>query len=397
MPVIKTLLILFMLLCNTFTGGAQNVSTTNQYAETDQIALKIPAAQAKSAEGIARYINSTFNKEEDKLRAAFIWVAANIDYDIDNIFAIDPNENAENRIAKTFALKKGVCIDYATIFHDICALCGIKVYVVSGYNQNKGITNYLSHAWCIVPVNGRWYGFDPTWGAGYIKDKKFVRHLDNEYYKTPPEQLVKSHMPFDPMWQCLNYIVTNAEFYDSKTEPNTSKPFFAYSDSIKVWDGQTETERYTAMARRIEGNGVKNSMIYDRLFHVKSKLKYMHDTMENNLYNAAALEYTEGVNNYNVFINYRNHQFNPIKPDAQLQGMIDKPNRNLKNARTTLTLIQEPVTATKALIATLVKSIDQIQQLVDDQATFLTKYLAKNKLGRKMMFTNLPSDDTRKL
>lgn len=39
-------------------------------------------------------------------------------------------------------------------------------------------------------------------------------------------------MPFDYLWQFLNYPVTNQEFYEGKMSQNKSKRYFNYKDSL---------------------------------------------------------------------------------------------------------------------------------------------------------------------
>ena len=355
----------------------------SKYASIDKIALQIPDSQSHSVAGVAGYINEHFTNEDGKVRAVFIWVASAFQYDVDNMFAINFYEKTEERIRKTFATRKGICADYAAIFSSICDQCGIRSFVISGYTKQNGMASYLPHAWCIAFVSNDWFVFDPTWGSGYVADNKFVGRINDFYFKARPVDLISSHIPFDPLWECLNYTVTNADFYSGKTTPDPSKPFFSYKDSIEVWVKQSPFEQFTSAARRIEQNGMKNSLVYDRLVHVKREI----EIYKNNIYNDATVDYTNSVNRYNEYIQYYNHQFKPLKTDPEIKEMLTVADSNLAKAKEKLATIKEPSPDLVTLMANFLKTIGELQVHIDEQKDFLNRYFSKGKLGRKSMFT----------
>ena len=64
--------------------------------------------------------------------------------------------------AQSFAMRRGVCQDYAHIFTSLCRKIGIAARYVCGTSTGEGAT----HAWVEVYVpsegGGRWVGIDPT-------------------------------------------------------------------------------------------------------------------------------------------------------------------------------------------------------------------------------------------
>ena len=138
----------------------------NIYQQTDKLALQIPDSLAQSTAGIAGYINSNFNNSTDKSRAAFIWIAKNIQYDVENMFALNFAQNTAEIVEKVLKTRKGICRHYAELFNDIARQTGIKTYVISGYTRQQGYVDYLPHAWCAGLIDSAWYLFDPTWGSG---------------------------------------------------------------------------------------------------------------------------------------------------------------------------------------------------------------------------------------
>ena len=381
----KQLTISIILILITSVLSAQKI-IVNEYLSIDKKAIKIPDSITITTKGIAGYINTNFKTDKEKVRAIFIWVASSIEYDIANIYAINFYETKENKINKALKTKKGICENYAALFTDIATGCGITSYIIEGYTKQNGFTDYIPHAWCAAYVDSAWYMFDPTWGSGYLNGGKFYKKINNEYFKTLPSTLIKSHIPFDYLWQFLNYPVTNQEFYEGRITANKAKPFFNYVDSIRLYESKNHIEQLISAAYRIEKNGLKNAMIFDRLQHIKVELENDRVNTSTNLYNVAIVYYNESIRNINNFIQYRNKQFNPLKSDADIQQMIDLGVKNIEDAKAKLTAINNPDAATISLISNLNKSISDISINIKEQQDFLALYFSKGKAKRKAMF-----------
>jgi Transglutaminase-like superfamily len=358
----------------------------NEFATLDKTALQLPDSLSRTTEDISKYINSHFKTEPEKTRAIFIWIASNIQYDIDNMFAINFYATLEEKISKPLKTRKGICENYAALFSEICSKSGIKSFVVEGYTKQNGFADYIPHAWCAARVDSSWFIFDPTWGSGFIAAGKFVKKINNTYFKSAPSVIIKSHMPFDYLWQFLNYPITNQEFYEGKTAQNTSKGFFNYTDSIQVFETQDRINQLISTSYRIEKNGVKNSMVFDRLQHIKLEIENDKTNKAVNLYNGAVVTSNEAINNFNAFIQYRNNQFIPMKSDPEIQNMIDTVSIMLKTANEKMMQISDPNANTSLLTAQLNKSIQEISIRVKEQQDWLALYLSKTKSKRKAMF-----------
>ncbi|HUS03554.1 MAG TPA: transglutaminase domain-containing protein [Chitinophagaceae bacterium] len=388
-----TAISILLLLTQSLTAQNKIPKAINEYAAIDKKALQIPDSLTKTTGDIANYITTDFNTDKEKVRAIFIWVATNIQYDIDNMFAINFYEKKEDKIAKPLKTRKGICGNYAELFNDICLKAHLKSYVIEGYTKQNGFADFIPHAWCAVLVNNSWLLFDPTWGSGYISNNKFYRKINEKYFHVLPALLIKSHMPFDYLWQFLNYPVTNQQFYEGKTVQNKSKPFFNYIDSIQANDNKNYIEKLISSAKRIEENGIKNSLIFDRLQHIKMEIENHRNTESVNLYNKAAdlynkaaVDYSEAINIFNEFIQYRNKQFTPGKTDAEIQNMLDKVNEKLSDARTKLDAIKNADQNLTLLIPQLNKSISDVTTPLKEQQDWLKIYFSKSKAGRKSMF-----------
>ena len=361
-------------------------TAVNKYTSIDQKALQIPDSLTKTTELISSYIKSNFRTDEDKSRAIFIWIASHIQYDLENMFSINFYEKKDEKITKTLKTRKGICENFTSLFTDICNKSGIESYVIEGYTKQNGFSNYLPHAWSVARIENSWFLFDPTWGSGYVNGGRFFKKINSNYYKVNPATMIKSHIPFDYLWQFLNYPVTNQEFNEGKTHENKAKQFFNFNDTLQVYKKQNHFDQLISTAYRIEKNGVKNSLVFDRLQHLKLEIENEKQNERVNLYNSSAADYNEAINSLNEFISYRNKQITPKRTDPEIQEMIDKIDVKLKSAKSKLEQISNPDTNVSNLIQQLSKSINDVEKQLKDQQSWLSKYLSKSKSGRKSMF-----------
>jgi len=358
----------------------------NEFSSVDNPVVQIPDSSTKSSQTIARYINLKWTNPNDKVRAAFYWVAKNIKYDVKNMYAINFYESENEIIEKVLLTHKGVCMGYATLFVDIVKKMGFTAYRVEGYTRQNGIADKIPHAWAAVQIDSNWFLFDPTWAAGYVSNSKFVSLYNNQYWKTKPEENIKSHMPFDPLWQLLSNPLTNAEFNQSKIAATAKRPLFSFNDSITVYDRQNELDRLSSFTARLEKNGISNSLLFDRYQYNKREIDYLKSKQFTDLYNKAVNDMNEGVNSLNEFINYRNKQFVPSKPDAELKLMLENIDKLFSDSKLSLDKIKNPDVNEKTSINQLNRSLEDATTNLNEQKVFLTKYLSTAKLFRKTMF-----------
>lgn len=376
--------ILLLLLTTICTYGQKKVA--NPYAAIDKKALEIPDSLTTSAADIAKYINSNFNRDSDKARAAFIWIASNIQYDIENMYAINFYEGKEEKAIKPLKTRKGICENYAALFNDVCNKAGLKSYIIEGFTKQNGFSDYLPHAWNAALIDSNWYLFDATWGSGFVSNGKFIRKISNDFFKVLPSVLIKSHMPFDYMWQFLDYPATVQDFIDGKLIQDKNRKYFNYSDSIAALDSLDYLYRLERSVDRIQKNGIRNSLIFDRLQHLKLEIDNYKQNQTVNLYNGAVADYNEGINLLNEFISYRNKQFKPMRTDAAIQSMVDIADTKLRDAADKLKQIKYTDSNSASLVIQLHKSLNDVSNQVAEQNDWLKLYFSKGKAGRKSMF-----------
>jgi hypothetical protein len=358
------------------------------FAQVDALSEHWPDSVTGTVEGLGNYARSHFAKPTERTRAIFVWIADNIQYDVDNMFALDFYEEHDAKISKALRTRKGICENYAALFEAVCKQAGISCMVVEGYTKQRGFVDFIPHAWCAAVLDSSWWLFDPTWGSGYISQGKFVRKMNDDYFKAAPAAFIKSHMPFDYLWQFLYYPVTNQEFYEGKTVEDKSKPYFSYPDSINVWMALSPVKREAAEAVRVEKNGVRNSLVFDRLRHLKMDIENNRQQEMVDSFNTAVADYNAGIKQLNVFINYRNEQFKPAQPDSAIQRMLDSADVLLHRSKTGVAAVvtTDADAKVRASLQSLRDAIDSASAHVKEQQDWLKTYFSKSKMGRKNMF-----------
>ena len=376
----------FVFLMFTFFSFGQ---VKSPYALTDAKMDKIPADLSTSTDGIAKYINENFKSENDKIRAVFYWTASNIRYDIENIASIDFKEVSPDKIKNTVLSKKGVCIHYAEVFNDIAKKVNIKAYIIYGYTKQNGKVDVLSHAWCAARIDSTWWLFDPTWGAGYVDKNKFFKKLNNLNFKAAPAQFVATHMPFDYLWQFLDYPVTNQEFIDGKTQINTTKPKFDFVNQIEEYDRMSDLDKARTVLIRIQNNGVKNSLIQEMVQFQKSEADALQNNEAMAKMQGISDDYNLAIAQFNDFIMYRNNKFKPLLPDEAIKEMIVTPKQKILDCQNRIYKIGKYNDNNFENVKSLKKSIIDILKHIEEQEKFVNDYLSKSKSARKGMFTKV--------
>jgi transglutaminase/protease-like cytokinesis protein 3 len=180
-----------------------------------------------SAEELSKFISRDFTSEEGKVRAIYTWIIRNVAYDPEEYKQFNYNfknyreRNSKEEITRKKViqrtLEKGiaVCEGYAMLFERLCELQGVSNYLVRGDIKSNfndiGRPFKKVHMWNVAMIDGQAFLFDPTWGAGKYNGK-FVREPSYFYYKTPPEQLIKTHYPHLQEDTFLTKIFTREDF-----------------------------------------------------------------------------------------------------------------------------------------------------------------------------------------
>tara|TARA_R110002074_G_scaffold696_5_gene4019 strand:+ start:177007 stop:177933 length:927 start_codon:yes stop_codon:yes gene_type:complete len=212
---------LLVILCFTsFLGFSQD------YERVDAT-IELYPKTFKKAEDFSKFITRDFFTEEDKVRAIYTWLIQNVRYDPDEYKKFnysftnyrERNQKEEKTRAKIIerTLQNGiaVCEGYAFVFEKLCQLQGIENYLIQGdtktHFKDIGRPFKKNHMWNATKIGDTWFLFDATWGAGKYNGK-FIKEPSYFYYKTAPNQLIKSHFPEMIDDTFLNSAMTFSEF-----------------------------------------------------------------------------------------------------------------------------------------------------------------------------------------
>lgn len=227
-----------------FVNSLTVFSQQGSFDVIDDYAMSAPSSKERNVEVLAEYLIEPASDNVEKVRSFYIWLTHNIEYDIK---AFLRNELMVNETQEMFLKrKKGVCQDYAELFHSLCEEAGIKSYVVSGYSKgisydsNRQISE-PDHSWNVVAIDKEWYLLDATWGSGFINEKgKFERRFTNRFFLAEPKRMIYTHLPADPMWQLLDCPVSIELFRkDSvkiKNYLEKKDVCFDYKDSVAAFE-----------------------------------------------------------------------------------------------------------------------------------------------------------------
>lgn len=143
--------------------------------------------------------------DQDKARAIYLWLCEHIEYDrTGNIRTAD----------ECWKQRKAVCQGYCELFYRLGEAVGLKVKLVNGLAKHAQPTEELEkHVWLTITIRGREMLLDPTWGAGFFADGKFVHHPSPlMWFCTNPGWFIFTHFPQKKRAQLLPEPLTEAEF-----------------------------------------------------------------------------------------------------------------------------------------------------------------------------------------
>lgn len=327
----------------------------------------------KSADELALYIQQHYNTKREQLYAVYNWVTTNIRYNSDSSYYFNWGVDYATKIAATLRRRKGVCENFASLFTDLAVRIGVQSYVVHGYGAGSSDNRNVAHSWCAVNLDNEWYLCDPTWDAG--QSGNFY------YYLIDPSVFVQTHIPFDPIWQLLEKPL------GYKNAGIKNKPSFNYKDSIKIFLQSDSLQQFLAIERRMKQE--ENSKEMFKIWQSYNRMNIAIIGGEENmrLYNGAVDDLNKALDLFNAFINYRNNRFLPSKSDAVIEAMLKPAGKFIATAKTQLDSIGMIMENFQYDTESIRRRLDSLSMRIEEQQSFLKKYLAGGAAEReKMMY-----------
>ncbi len=186
------------------------------FSKIDNHVKSTPSSAESSISGLASYLTRPARNDLEKIRAIFVWVAENINYDTDSFFSGRPTTYGASEMLRS---RKSVCEGYANMVQALCEGSGLECVKISGYSKGYGFRpgqtfagKPTDHAWNAVKIDGKWYLLDSTWGAGYVDGRNYIQKFSKHYFLTPPEKFIYDHLPEDSKWQLLDSPISESEY-----------------------------------------------------------------------------------------------------------------------------------------------------------------------------------------
>ncbi|XP_060796352.1 lim and transglutaminase domain protein ltd-1-like [Neoarius graeffei] len=201
------------------------ISSTDDFYRVDTHAIRagqeLKSKKIFSVQTIARTITKGTSTDLEKLRAIWIWLCHNIEYDVNGYLGLTEKVCSPERTIET---GRGVCSGYSSLCLQLCKEVGIECKKVNGHGKGVGYKlgqSYQStksnHSWNAVRLEDHWYLLDACWGAGVVdmENKTFIKRYNEFYFLTDPEDFIDSHWPDEEEWQLLDSPITLEEFEKS--------------------------------------------------------------------------------------------------------------------------------------------------------------------------------------
>ncbi|MEJ7588721.1 MAG: transglutaminase-like domain-containing protein [Ferruginibacter sp.] len=359
-------------------GPIVKAQVFDEYSYIDRRVLSIPESETLSSVSIARYIQSNFKTDREKLRAIYAWVTTNIKYDTDSMFPINWSLEHEEKISATLRRRRGVCENYAALFTDIAVKSGFQSFVVNGYTRQHGFVNRAGHSWSAVNLQEEWFLCDPTWDNESRGNTK--------YFLVNPADFIESHIPFDPLWQLLERPLMDHEFSKGLFNGPKSKTTFNFKDSVKDFLLLDSLQQLEASNRRIKEAGIENVRQKHWVAYNQMKIAGIYGEQDMNLYNSAVGELNKANIIFNRYVQYRNDRFIPEKADEEINNLLDPIERLLSSASKKLAQMGKGAENFQYDTGTIKERLAVLSKRVQEQQAFLSRYLATGIAERERLF-----------
>ena len=353
----------------------------SQQPDADAKARNIPEASCASVETLASYIKNEFPSDSARIRAIYVWIGTHIKYDVPRLKARMNDPYAQPQaVPDVLNSRAAVCQGYSELFAELCKALDIPAVVISGYTKLNGRVSSIGHAWVAAKTGGDWQLFDPTWGAGYVKNDKFEFAFNDRFYKVPPAALVADHMPFDPMYQFLPNPVSHKEFIEGS--PVSNKPLFNFRDSIEQYEKLTRTEQRAAELTRLEAAGVHSDLLMKRKRYLTNALQAKASA---NAFEEGGRLFKAGIALFNEYVAHKNRQFSGIGEEG-LRSLMDSIENSMKDARAALMEAEPKTPQQREAKNGNISNIDRFWTRLIKEKMFLTEYFGRDASGRKLLF-----------
>ena len=277
--------------CNQIIEKVVNINQVTT-TETDPIIKSLPERDKTDLKKFKEDLKDKVNNLDDEVKAKilFLWICENIAYDDDSFFS---GKSVECEPEAVFRNGKTLCSGYARLFKNIGEYIRLEIQCVScyskglGYEPGQTLTS-TNHEYNIIKLDNKYRPIDCTWGAGTIKEKKFVKHLNEFYFLADPELLIKTHFPANDRWQLTEKKYTLSDFLKW---PQVFENFYAFgfnkyfpeegfielnsnTQNFIIWGNNISENEASCNIFLLEGNIYQQQLNLDRIKFLEDKIEF---------------------------------------------------------------------------------------------------------------------------
>lgn len=134
-----------------------------------------------------------------------------------------------------------------------------------------------------------------------------------------------------------------------------------------------------SLARRINGNGEKNNMIYE-LIQILNKNQQSGESKVG--FDAAVAQLNQGTALFNRYIDLKNKRFASVHNDNEIQQMIDSVLLRIRAAYKMLEPVLGDTNENKRSLQDINNALSQFYRRVDEENIFLKTYFKRDRASR---------------
>jgi len=332
---------------------------------------------------------------KDTILAVYDWITDNVRYDLDKIGSGVYYLQKQDFVADVIKSKRGVCQHYSELFNALAKELGYEAFVIGGYVIKGGeISDDIGHAWNVVRRNGQWKLYDSTWGAGMMDGRTFRKKYDKSWFETDPEVFIKTHVPFDPIWQLRDKPVNNYDYANGKLNSANYRNF-SYKDSIDLFIAQDEKSKLIGSYNRMKNAGVNNKVLKDWIKVMDRNIEvFAHNEMVDkmngdvDILNHTIGEMNDIVKVFNNYIEGKNRRFKSSKwsDDKLKQTIVDMRSRSTKALNNLRSIMDTENKDLRKNVRSNINALLDIRRNIDQETEFMIKYIEANPMQRKALF-----------
>ena len=194
--------------------------------------------KTKNTLKISHQLTEPFATDAEKIRAIYIWVGSNIEYDWDlyrnkKLKLKLAKKKIKKRLKRSLKKRKAICSGYSELFQVLAHAAEIDCEVIEGYSKTRkselGRIRKADHAWNIAKINGEWKLFDVTWSTHYILYPTLTGNIGHPYFMADSEKFNYNHLPLKEYWKLNSHGIDKEKF---KNLPLVHGGFFLNSFSL---------------------------------------------------------------------------------------------------------------------------------------------------------------------